>query len=292
MSMTKKKEMKKIVLGSVMAVAATTMIFNGASQTVKAFEIGKTQVVETSYNMLANGTTNGHVPVDYEKRDYEVKLVGKDQPSVNDMKKEEAAELASQKLWEVFRVDLSGQALEMSYMPASKVQQRATWEASVKIHDNLSYDFIVDAVTGESHWIGKSVYHKKDIPVGFDKNLLENHEEYQEIVKALVEEHQLLLNKVTAVDYISQGYDTNEIDNKNPNITFEVTSENGEKVQLTISTYNKELLSVGYDRWLKETERFERQLNEELNEDARTISITDQLIKEVEETGLPITINE
>ena len=290
--MTKKKEMKKIVLGSVMAVAATTIIFNGASQTVKALEVGKTQVVGTSYNMLDNGSAKRHVPVDYEQHDYEVKFVGKDQPSVNDMNKEEAAELASQKLWEVFRVNLSGQTLEMSYEPVSKMQQRATWEASVKVHDNLSYDFIVDAVTGESHWIGKRVYHKKDILVGFNKNLLENNQEYQEIVKKLVEEHQLLSNKSVAVDYISQGYDTNEIGNKNPNITFEVTSKNGEKVQLTISTFNKELLSVGYDRWLKEAERLEQQLQEELNEDAKTITITDQLIKEVEETGLPFTINE
>ena len=52
------------------------------------------------------------------------------------------------------------------------------------------------------------------------------------------------------------------------------------------------MLSVGYDRWLKEAERFEQQLEEEMNENSESITITDQMIKEVEETGSPITINE
>lgn len=291
-NMMNKKEVKKIALGSIVAVISSTVIFSGASLGVKALEVSKNQVVETNYNTLDNGSTNDKVPLDYEQQDYEVKFVGKDQPSENDMNIEETAELASQNLWRTFRVNLSGQTFEMNYEPASKVQPRATWGATVNINENLSYDFMLDAVTGESYWIEKRAYHQVDISEGLNKELLQNHEEYQQIVKELVEEHQLLPTKIKAIDYISQGYDRNEINNKNANITFQATSEDDKKTQLTISTYNKELLSIGYDGWLKEAKRLEQRLEKDLNNDAVPLRITDELVKEVEETNTPIIINE
>lgn len=291
-SMMIKKEVKRIALGSIVAVISTTVIFSGASLGVKALEVSKNQVVKTNYNIFDNGSTNGKVPLDYERQDYEVKLIGKNQPSENDMKIEEAAELASQNLWRTFRVNLSGQTIEMNYEPASKVQPRATWGATVKINENLSYDFMLDAITGESYWIEKRAYHQADISEGLNKELLQNHEEYQQIVKELVEKYQLLPTKIKAIDYISQGYDRNEINNKNANITFQVTSEDDKKIQLMISTYNKELLSIGYDGWLEEAERLEQRLEKNLHNDAIPLNITDELVKEVEETNTPIIINE
>ncbi len=68
MKMAKKNEMKKLVLGSVGAIAVTTMVFSGINQTIKAAEIGKTQMVPTSYNVSYAEIGSKSVPQDYVKK--------------------------------------------------------------------------------------------------------------------------------------------------------------------------------------------------------------------------------
>ncbi|MGE8205417.1 hypothetical protein ACQKP0_12700 [Heyndrickxia sp. NPDC080065] len=288
--MEKRNERKKMVLGSVGAITAATLIFGGISQIVKAAEESKTEFVSTSYNLPYVGSLNSNVPVDYVKKDYKIKFVGKDQPTVNDMKMEEAAELASQNLWRIFHVDLSGQTLEMMYSPISTTQLRAIWNVHVKVNDRLSYDFALDAVTGENHSISKWMYHKADIREGMDKNLIKNNEEYQKLAKVAAEKYQLISDKVASVKYISQGYQENEGGAKNSDITFQVRSDKGEIAQLTFSRYNKELLSVEYSSWIKEADRYQKQLEQETKVQDPDIVITDELMKKIQENGSPIEI--
>lgn len=286
MKMAKKNEMKKLILGAVGAIAVTTIVYSGISQTVKAVEVGKTQMVPTTYNVSYAEVGSKSVPQDYVKKNYKVKLVGEDNPTVNDIKMEEAAELASQNLWKVFKLDLSGKTVEMTYNPVNETQQRATWEANVKINDMLSYAFQLDAVTGENHSIAKWIYHKEDIREGMDINLLKNNEEYQILAKDAVEKFQLLSGKITSVEYSGQGYQENKQGGKNTEISFRVRSDEGEAVQIAFSRYNKELLWVGYDSWMKETERQEKLIEQEMKElNNQEVIITDEMLKEIEENG-------
>lgn len=289
--MAKGNETKKMLFGSVAAIASITLVFGGISQVVKAAELGKTQSVPTSYSVPYTETINSKVPADYVKKDYEVKFAGPDKPSVNDMKMEEAAELASQNLWRIFQVDLDGRTLEMTYYPISTTQLRAIWEANVKINDSLAYSYSLDAVTGESHAIAKWVYHNADIPEGMDANLLKNNEAYQALAKEAAEKYQVVSGKVTSVEYSSQGFQENKAGARNADIAFKVKSDSGETAQLSFSRYNQELLTIEYSSWVEETERREKQIEQELKERASDVTITEEMLKKVGKNGeLPFLI--
>ncbi|GED67973.1 hypothetical protein BRE01_16750 [Brevibacillus reuszeri] len=290
MSMAKGNEMRKMILGSVAAIAVATLAFGGVCQMVKASEIGKKQVVPTSYSIPYAAMASTNVPAGYVKKDYKVKMVGVDQPTINDMKMEEAAELASQNLWRVFQIDLNGKTLEMTYSPVSTSHLRAIWEVNVTITDTLSYEFALDAVTGEKHSIAKRIYHKANIPEGMDFNLLKNNQDYQELAKAAAEKYQFVSGKVTSVEYASQGYQENKAGAKNSDISFRVNSDKGDQAQISFSRYNKELLTVEYSSWLKEAERVEQQIEQELKDRAANVTLTDEVVKKIQENGVPLLL--
>ncbi|KNB74419.1 hypothetical protein ADS79_01605 [Brevibacillus reuszeri] len=288
--MAKGNEMRKMILGSVAAIAVATLAFGGVCQMVKASEIGKKQVVPTSYSIPYAAMASTNVPAGYVKKDYKVKMVGVDQPTINDMKMEEAAELASQNLWRVFQIDLNGKTLEMTYSPVSTSHLRAIWEVNVTITDTLSYEFALDAVTGEKHSIAKRIYHKANIPEGMDFNLLKNNQDYQELAKAAAEKYQFVSGKVTSVEYASQGYQENKAGAKNSDISFRVNSDKGDQAQISFSRYNKELLTVEYSSWLKEAERVEQQIEQELKDRAANVTLTDEVVKKIQENGVPLLL--
>ncbi|GIO08093.1 hypothetical protein J31TS6_41210 [Brevibacillus reuszeri] len=290
MSMAKGNEMRKMIFGSVAAIAVATLAFGGVCQIVKASEIGKTQVVPTSYSIPYAALASANVPAGYVKKDYKVKMVGVDQPTANDMKIEEAAELASQNLWRVFQIDLNSKTLEMTYRPVSTTNLRAIWEVNVMITDTLSYEFALDAVTGENHSIAKRIYHKANIPEGMDFNLLKNNQDYQELAKAAAEKYQFVSGKVTSVEYASQGYQENKAGAKNSDISFRVKSDKGDQAQISFSRYNKELLTVEYSSWLKEAERVEQQIEQELKDQAANVTLTDEVVKKIQENGVPLLL--
>ncbi|WP_159882045.1 hypothetical protein [Paenibacillus puerhi] len=300
MGLDRGNEMKTIVLGSVAAIAAATLVFGVLSQTVKGAESAKTQAVPTRYSIPYTGAGNSDLPPDYVKKEYQVKLVGKDQPTVNDLKLEEAAELAAQQLWRVFAVDLSDRTLEMTYNPASTTQQRAIWSVAVKISDTLLYEYALDAVTGEHHLVAKRIYHHADIPEGMDKSLITNHEEYQALAKKAAEAYRLVSDKVAAVEYISQGYQEDRAGAKNSSITLQVKSDKGEVAQLSFSRYNQELLAVEFSSWLKEAEAYQVPGEPELKaldlaeqrvrERTPDLLFDEKTLKEVRESGKPILI--
>lgn len=290
MRKSKKNEMKKMVLGAVAAIATTAIVASGISQMVKAAEIGKIQTIPTSYSIPYTDLLNNNVPEDYVKKDYKVKLVGKDQPTANDLNMEAAAELASQNLWRIFQVDLSDQTLEMTYRPVGPTQLRAIWEVNVEINDSLIYHYALDAVTGENHSVAKWVYHNADIQEGMDVDLLINNQEYEELAKAAAEKYQFVSGKVTSVEYAGQGYQESKSGNKNADITFKVKTDQGEIARLTFSRYNQELLTVEFRSWIEETERQEKLIEQELKEKAANVILTDEMIKEIEENGSPILL--
>jgi hypothetical protein len=260
-------EMKKIVVGSVTAIAACALLFGGINQTVKATEVGKTKTVPTSYSIPYAKAVND-VPSDYVKKDYKVKLIGKDQPTKNDLKMEEAAELASQNLWWIYQLDLSGKTIEMTYNPVSTTLPRAEWVAEVKIKDDLLYQFTLDAITGEKNVTARWVYHNADIPEGMDIKLVKHNEEYQKLAREVIEKYQLLEGKIKSIEYAGQGFMTNLVGHKNSDISLKVRSDEGDSVQLTFSRYNKELIIVAYDNWVKETEAYEQRIEQEMKDKA------------------------
>ncbi|MDQ0178266.1 hypothetical protein [Bacillus chungangensis] len=260
--MAKGSEIKKMVFGSVGAIAAATIVFSGISQTVKALEMSKTKAVPTSYSIPYTKPFNSNIPTDDVKKDYKIKFVGQDQPTVNDMKMEEAAELVSKNLWRIFQVDLKGKTLDMTYYPISTTRLRPKWDVSVKINDLLAYHYTLDAVTGENLSTEKSVYHDADIREEMDinPNLLKNSQEYQELAKATAEKYQFVSGKVTSAEYEGQVYQANILGAQNVTIIFRVKSDKGEVARLTFSRYNQELLSVEFNSWIEE---FELKVNEE-----------------------------
>lgn len=282
------KETRTIVLGSIAAIAAATIVFGGISQTVKAVEVGKTEWVPTSYSVPYTEAVNDNAPEGYVKQEYDVKFVGEDQPTANDMKMEEAAELASQNWWRIFQVDLSGRTLEMTYNPIRTTQLRAIWSVNVKIDDQLSYEFALDAVTGENHSIAKRAYHHADIREGMDTSLIKNNKEYQELAKAAAETYKLVSGKVASVEYASQGFQQNRGGAKNADITFRVKSDQGEGAQISFSRYNQELLTVEYSSWLEEAERLERRIEQELKAQASVEILADHLFRKMEDNGIPV----
>lgn len=258
--MAKGSEMKKMVFGSVAAIAAATIVFSGIGQTVKALEMSKTKAVPTSYNIPYTKPFNSNIPKDDVKKDYKTKFVGPAQPTVNDMKMEEAAELARKSLWRIFQVDLKGKTLEMTYYPISTTELRPKWNVTIEINDSLIYGYTLDAVTGESLSITKSVYHN-DADITEEPDDLEilkksqEYQEYQELAKAAAEKYQFVSGKVTSVKLSGNGYVANTLGGKNITITLEVKSDQGEVARLTFSRYNQELLTVEFNSWIEENER-------------------------------------
>ncbi|MCL1696657.1 MULTISPECIES: hypothetical protein [unclassified Lysinibacillus] len=97
------------------------------------------------------------------------------------------------------------------------------------------------------------------------------------LAKEAVKKYQLLSGKVTSVEYSGQGYQENQLgDKKNTEISFQVRSDQGEVVQISFSRYNKELLMLGYNSWVKEVELQEKRIEQELQVLNKDVIITEE----------------
>ncbi|RUS48880.1 hypothetical protein [Cohnella sp. AR92] len=269
----KGKELKTIVLGTAAAITACTLVFGGLAQGAKAAETNKTTSVATSYSAPVVQTAKESLPSGYVKADYQVKLHDlSGQGTANDLGMSEAAELGAQNLWTLFQADLKGKTIVMSYHPATALDPRATWYGEVAEADGQSYTFEVDAVTGDPRVAHQGQYWKNAGSLGLDKKLLKQHDDFTKLAKEMAENHKLVPGKFASVEYVSQGYTSSNY-GSNPDITFMVKSEGGERAQLTFSRYNKQLLSVEYDGWLKDMQP---------REDAAVNSVADKAYTLVE----------
>lgn len=265
----RRKEFKMIVSGTAAAITACTLVFGGMAQAAKTTELNKLTSVPTSYSAPVVQTEKTSLPTGYVKADYQVKLHDlSGQGTTMDLKMSEAVELGAQNLWELFQAELNGKTIVMSYHPATEHAPRAVWYGEVAEAAGQSYTFEVDAVTGEPRVAHQGKYWKDAGSLGLDKDLLKQHDDFAKLAKEIAENHTLVAGEVASVEYVSQGHTSSNY-GSNPDITFMVKSEGGERAQLTFSRYNKQLLSVEYDGWLKDMQ---------LKEDAALNSVADNPI--------------
>ncbi len=252
-TMGKGKDLKKAALGAAAAITACTLVFGGLTQAVKAAELGKPASVPTRYSAPIAQTATASLPSDYEKADYQVKLHKlSGQGTAADLKMNEAAELGAQNLWRLFQADLKGKTIVMSYHPATELDPRAVWYGEIAEENGQGYVFELDAITGSPR-IARQEKHWKDAgPLGLDKKLQKQHDEFTKLAKEAAETNKLVRGPIASVEYVSQGYTSSDF-GSNPDITFLVKSENGERAQLTFSRHNKELLGVEYNGWLEDS---------------------------------------
>ncbi len=264
---TKEKPIKSTIFVAALLIGASTMAFQGLTQTATATEYNKTNTIPTTYvsyvNQSSGTTLQSSVPEGYKKANYTIKDIDlayyKNQtPTSKDMSKEDAAEIGSQALWSVYSLNLEGQVIKMGYQPATDSLPRSTWCADVLINGELSYYFEVDSVTGELFGVGHSRTLGKNVSVAYDAALAKNPQEYAALAKGTAEKLNIVHSSVTSVDYNCQGYSNND-----PDITFVIKGENGELASMTFSRYDKALLGISYNAEYKYTLEYMKQLEQQ-----------------------------
>lgn len=240
----KHKNILKFFAVAVSMIGVGTAAFHMATDAVMAASLTIKQSVPTSYQVPAAVTAE--VPQDYQKAEYYVLLDDLNQynPTATDLTMEEAAELGAQYLWKVYELDLAGANIFMYYSPGSKNFPRAEWSGDVLFSDKQTPDstrwtFSIDAVTGELFRTGFSERLKEEVSLAADAGLEHNYSVYDKLAREYAERCDFMSGPVSMVVYNSQGYTLN-----NPDASFEVLGENGEKVLMTFSRYDQKLLGV------------------------------------------------
>lgn len=267
----KKHKMNRTLLGAAGIIAASSMLLMGLTEGVMAAELSKTDEITTTYNTAPSAVTKNSMPEGYEKANYKVvdNPLTKDkyQPTSKDLTKEEAAELGAQALWEIMGCDLEGTTFYMGYDPGGETFPQATWSGDIRFGEfekpdgtpgTYSYYFTMDAVTGNMFTISTGRILDADVPLGMDKNLIDNPGEYGDLAEDLVVRYHLM-DTVKSVAYGGQGYADND-----PSITIEVTGTNGEKANLSISKYDKKLVGIEFSENIRIREAAAEKLETEM----------------------------
>lgn len=264
---SKGKRVKSTVFAAALLIGASTMVFQGLTQTAMAAEYNKNNTVPTSYvscvTQSSDTTTQNSVPKGYKKANYTVKDIDleyyKNQtPTSKDMSKEDAAEIGAQALWSTYGLNLEGQVIKMGFQPVNDSLPRSNWYADVYINGVLSYYFDIDSVTGDLFAVGYSRTLDKNVSVAYDATLAKNPQEYETLAKETAENLNVVHSSVTSVDYNCQGYSNND-----PDITFVIKGENGELASMTFSRYDKTLLGISYNAEYKYTVEYMKQLEQQ-----------------------------
>jgi len=271
---TKRKSFAKTVIAAAVMIGSTTALFQGLTQVAAANEIGKKDIIPTSYAAVSypaagslqsaqESAPKGYVKPTYTVVDNSLEAYRDRKPTANDISREEAAEVGVQALWSVFGLDLNGKTIEMGYNPAEDMV-RAKWTGEYWIDgqsgpDHPVYGFTIDAVTGELHGIRDSRTLKENVSVGFDGALAQNPQEYEALAKRVAEQYNAVHGAVKSAEYASQGVTGND-----PTISIRVSGENGEQAQISFSRYDKALLSIAFDSWCKEADAIAQKIEEEM----------------------------
>lgn len=256
----KKKNTWKTVVVSAAAIALCSTVFTGANNVVMAMALDKEESISTTYNVSNTFIDKAE---DYVKADYQV-LENKVMRSINSgaLPVDQAAEIGAQYLWNMFKVDLSGKTIYMSFFIDPDVA-KAYWKGDIVEPDRdisdatPTYSFVVEAISGAGVSASKK-YEKKETTVPFDPEKLReeyrnNCDEYLELAKQFSEKHSGVKATMAEFKDISATIDGSSVDHKNSGnysrayevfVQVIVTDEQGQKTEVTISTDSKTLQSI------------------------------------------------
>lgn len=221
------------------------------SNSAVAMEIGRTENFQTVYpeeQEVASDTLNTlKAQETLTCTILDDPLAGGEEPTANELTKEEAALIGVKMVEEIYEVNLDDAFVYMSYDASTGHYPRACWSGDIRMTDkkrtpgDTCYSFSIDAVTGEYHLTAYGRVLEVDVPLGADSSLKES-DDFKDLAKSFVEEHQLLNAPVSKVEYNCQGYASND-----PDITFYVYAEDGERVNITFSRYDKKVKGIMFE---------------------------------------------
>ena len=260
---TKKKNIRKTVVASATAITICSTVFVGANNVAMAMALDNEESISTTYNV---STTSIDKAEDYVKADYKV-LENKIMRSINSsaLPVDQVAEIGAQYLWDMFKVDLSGKTIYMSYFIDPDVA-KAYWKGDIietgsDISDEPpAYSFVIEAISGARVFATKK-YEEKETTVPFNpekskEKYKNNCDEYLELAKQFAEKHSGVKAAKAEFKDISAFIDGSSIEygksSSNPTnsrayeifVQIIVTDEQGQKTEVTISTDSKALQSI------------------------------------------------
>lgn len=229
------------------ALAGTcSVLFYGVSSSVLAMELGKKETVPTAYTISSNQTRSTAADKKEEAKtvDYHLiadELAGNDEPGKNELNMEEAAQIGVDMIERLFDLNSENTYVYMSYCVGTETFPRAFWSGDIRLTDAVrrpedkSYHFSIDAVTGEYFDGSKSRNIEEQVSLGLDASLEKDSSEFEKLAREFVEAKKLLQTSVAKVEYHCQGYTDND-----PEIVFLAYGENGERVNVSFSRYDKD----------------------------------------------------
>lgn len=256
----------KLLTSSAVFMCAAALLFNGLIQTAAAAELGRKDVIPTSYSVPPVTKVQNTVPDGYVKANYMVvqdflEYFKDKQPTGKDLQMNDAAEKGAQMLWELFGLNAENATFYMGYDPGTQMFPRAFWAGDVRKGSSrkpgdTGYTFTIDAVTGE--WFGCAYSRKLSVKadLGYDKALEANPQQYLDLARALVEQHGLLDSGISKIVYESQGYNNND-----PDLSVYVHGTKGEKILISFSRYDQCLKGISFDSANRITEQAISSLN-------------------------------
>lgn len=235
-----------VIAAGVLAVSGIGAgIFSMMAESTVQAGAKEAEAIPTSYHVPAEVSVP-EIPKEKETANYQVRMseLNTGEPTAIDLTMEEAAALGVNYLEEIMEFDAEGADVYMMYNSGTITFPRAFWSGDVRFGEEIKTDedtwnFFIDAVTGELFMLGCTETLDVDVPLGYDASLEKDHAVYAEASRKLAERCNLVGGPVKSVEYGCQGYGSN-----NPDITMEVYGENGQQANITFSRYNQRLLGI------------------------------------------------
>ena len=244
----KQKNILKLTAATFAIIGAGTILFNAVAEVTLAANDGKVEKVPTSYQVsdsLETALPKSEIKGENSRKvNYSVSMdrLNTGTPTDMDLTMEEAAEVGTRYLRNIFGLDLEGAYVYMSYYPGTETFPRAFWSGDVLFQEEQTpestrWTYMVDAVTGELFNISYGRQLDVSVPLGYDAALEKDYSIYAELAKKKTEECKLIDSPVDRVEYNCQGYSGND-----PTIAVYVIGKNGEFVNMSFSRYDQAFL--------------------------------------------------
>ncbi len=254
-------DFKKEVFGAATIIMSFLAVFGVAVSSVKAAELSKVEYVDTQYSFAQNAqyTANENFNDNFEVNYKIVMEEGSPLPDKNVISMEEAAKVGVKDLIRIFNFDAKDKTVNMWYCPVGETCVSSEWIGNIDFDNNVAYYFTVDAVTGKISATCRDILLNKNVNKGFDGSLPNNCEEYKELAEKVIKQYKILSSDIKSIEYEGQGYA-----NDNPDIQIKAKDIDGNETQLSFSRYDKKLLQVCYDNWVKNVYLLEEKMNNEV----------------------------